>query len=208
MCEPVTIAGVALTATQAMFAATLAVSAVSAATSVYGQQQSAAAQAKYQKQLGEQRNQQILETGKAANKAFVEQSAAENIASGQRMEAASQELQGLQRDRLRTQGTSLATSTAYGLSQELLMGDFLREEARYRDTVDRQLKFDLDESDRRIAGFKAQAESRANSIQPFTPSPIASPNYIGAGLQVIGSGMKAYGDYATKDPDTGEYSLK
>lgn len=207
MCEPVTIAGLTMTASQTMFAASMGISALSAASGYFGQVQSANAQAEYQAETSAQRDRQIAANAEAANAAYVEQAAAENIAQAQRSESASLELQDLQRQRIRAEGTARATSESAGLSLEALLADFSREEARYRDSVTRQLKFDADESRRRLQGFEAQAADRARSIQPYTPQPIQQPNTLGAALQVAGAGFDAFNRFSTRDPDTGRYRL-
>lgn len=192
-----------LTAAQ-MFWTSLAVTAASTAFNYAGQQQQAEAQAKYQRQLAEQQNEYILQNAEAANAAYIEESAAQTIKMGQQQEAASEELQDLQRERLQAQGTAVATSEAAGLSYNLLMRDYLREEARYRNNVRRQLEWDWQEGSRLIAGYRSKAIDRANSVQPYTPSPVSSPSLLGAGLQIAGGAFDAYGKYTTKDPNTGK----
>lgn len=179
----------------AMFAASLGISAASSLASYVGQRNVAKAQASYQNQVAEQ-------TAKAANNAYIEQAAATNIRTAQQQQVASQELQGLQRDRLQAQGTAVASSQSAGLSFENLMRDYYREEARQRDNIRTQLQWDTNEAQRQMLGFQAQAQDRANGAQTYM---VNSPSLLGTGLQIAGSAFDAYSRYTTKDPTTGKY---
>lgn len=178
-----------------MFAASLGISAASSLANYVGQRNVAKAQANYQNQVAEQ-------TAKAANNAYIEQAAATNIRTAQQQQVASQELQGLQRDRLQAQGTAVASSQSAGLSFENLMRDYYREEARQRDNIRTQLQWDMDEAQRQMLGFQAQAQDRANGAQTYM---VNSPSLLGTGLQIAGSAFDSYSRYTTKDPTTGKY---
>lgn len=207
MCEPVTIAGMAFSGTQVAFASSLAVTALSGVTNFIGQSASANAQAEHQQQLAAQREREYQENARRANEALGEQYAAENERISQTREVATEERLRIQRDRLAAQGTAIASSEAAGLSFGRLIDSFAGEEARYRDTIERQLSFDLAESERRMFGYEATAEDRINSIRPFTPSPVERPSLASLGLGIAASGFDSYMRFSSVDPVSGERRL-
>lgn len=189
------------------FIASTAISVLTTGIQYVGQMKQASQQAAYEQQRVEQQNTYMLENAAAARRAAVEQMAAENIRTGQQQEAAAVEVQDMQRERARAQGTARASSEGRGLSVDMLMRDFYREEARSRDRINRQLQFDIEQSARRMTGYQADAQNRINAVQPYTPAPVNYPSAFGAGLTMLGSGVGNYFQFASKNPKTGNYEL-
>ncbi|WP_354377655.1 hypothetical protein [Thalassospira sp. MBR-102] len=195
-----------MTAAQ-MFAASLATTALSTAASLASSMYQSKQQASYQQKMAARNNAFREANAKAVNEDYIEQAATKNIQLGQAQEASSQELQAIQRERRRAEGTAVASSNGAGVSFDMLMRDFNAEEARYRDSVRQQLDWDFDQGQREIAGMRSQAESAINSVQPYTPQPINTPSLLGAGAQFAGGALSAFGTYARYDPDKGNYSF-
>lgn len=198
MCEPVS--------TTTMFYTALAVSAASAGMSYMGQMQNAEAQAKYQEAQAAENARYMQENAELANNAYIDKTAQENLRLVQTEEAAGQEIEQVHAERLQKVGTAMATSEAAGLSVNMLMGDYLRQEATYKNNVRRQLEMDYDQASMNMQGFRAEAQGRAASVRPYVASPVSTPSLLGTGLQIAGAGVSAYGSYATKGKD-GKYRL-
>lgn len=196
-------AAAGMTAAQ-MFATSLAVSVASTALSYAGQQQQANAQTAYQEQMARQQNEYIKQNAEAANTAYIEQAATTNIQLGQKQTAAAQDLQQQGTARLRAQGTATASSESAGLSMDMLMADYERQEATYRDSIHQQLEWDMEQGAREVSGFRAQAQDRINSARPYTPSPVSSPSLAGALIGFGGQALDAYRRFGSeeKDPTT------
>ncbi|WP_337996265.1 virion core protein, T7 gp14 family [Oleispirillum naphthae] len=178
MCEP---------STTTLLVASLALSAASMAAGVVGQQKQAKAQERY-----------IKDSAVAANGAARENYAQINQNLAQKEAVASQKIQEEQKRRLQAQGTAIATSDASGQSFDMLLDDYSRQEAGYRSTVERQLKWDQEQAEIDKEGYEAQAQNRITSA---IGSGVKQPDYLGAGLQVLSSGVDAYGSLSEPKTD-------
>ena len=188
----------------ALAAASLAIGVASSGVQYMGQAQAAASQADYQNRLAIQREEQRQQNAEAAIDAYIKQTEDEGIRVQQQREAAAVEHQDVARRRLEAQGEARASSEAAGMSFDMLMRDFERSELRHRNVLTRQSELDTDESQRRIAGYAA-AQDRINSVTPYTPQPVQSPSILGAGLQMIGTGIDVFNTYTTWNPETNSY---
>lgn len=189
----------------ALAAASLAIGVASSGVQYMGQAQAAASQADYQNRLAIQREEQRQQNAEAAIDAYIKQTEDEGIRVQQQREAAAVEHQDVARRRLEAQGEARASSEAAGMSFDMLMRDFERSELRHRNVLTRQSELDTDESQRRIAGYAATAQDRINSVTPYTPQPVQSPSILGAGLQMIGTGIDVFNTYTTWNPETNSY---
>lgn len=186
MCEPTTIA-----------AATLAVSVASAGAGMYQQQQQAEAQADYQKQRAQAKQNQIEQNSKNAREAYIEKTAAQNQRLVEEEAASTAELQDLREQKLQRQGTAVASSNAAGVSLDRMLADFERQEAVFRDRSQENLTQTQLQAERNQESFRATAINQAQSVRPFIPKPIQSPDYAGAGAQVLNGGIRAADRYQT-----------
>jgi hypothetical protein len=198
-----------ITASQ-MFMYSLAIAAASTAANMAVQMEQANAMNAYQSEMADNYNETAVKNAELANKDYIEQTAAESIALMQKQEAAAQEEQRIQRERLQKQGTALASSEAAGQSLQFLMDDFMRQEARYKNSVRHQLELDTVQSNIAVKGFRDTAKNRGSASGRYIPKPVNSLGFasgIGAGLSIAASGLGAYGRYSTRDPETGKYRL-
>lgn len=183
MCEP---------STTTLFITSLALAAASATASVVGQKQQQKAQEKY-----------VQDSAKSANEAARDNYAQINQNLVQKEAVASQRIQEEQKQRLQAQGTALASSEASGQSFDLLLNDFSRQEAGYRSTVERQLKWDQQQAELDKEGAEAQAQNRITSS---IGAGVGQPNYLGAGLGFLSSGVQSYANLSEPktDKETGK----
>ena len=176
--------------TTTMLVASTALSAASAVAGVAGQMQQADQQSSYQKQLVDQRNQQIVDNANASNKAANEQYYQLDQRTMQEREAVSQKLQDIQKNRLQKTGQAMASS--YG-DLGVLLNDYYRQESSYKQNVMSNFDMTSLQLDQQKRSVKAQNEDRIASIQTYIPAPVAQPDYLGAGLKIGAAGVKYYG---------------
>ena len=192
MCEP-------LTATQ-MFAISLGLTAATTAVSVAGQQQAANAQEAYQKS--------VYEAEKAsAEEAYRNQILSDNLRLAQEDEAKSQDLtENVIRaaEARSTARVAAGEAGVAGLSVDALMHDFSRSEAVYKDAVNRNHEFRQLQS---VQDRKSYDATRRSRIHRATPQPVQKPSYLGAALRIGGGAFDSYTKFASRDPETGKYSL-
>lgn len=198
MCEPVS--------TTTMFYTSLAMSAAQAGMQYMAQSAQANSQAEYQNRQAAANAEYMKQNAEAANKAYIEEAAQQNQQLVEKEIRTSQEIQEVQREALQKTGQLVANSEGSGLTYDLLMGDFFRQEAGYRDSARHQMELDSNQAQMNIKGFRAKAESRGNSVRPYIPEPIQQPSLMGTALQIGGSAISAYGKYSTKGAD-GKYRL-
>lgn len=178
-----------------MFAISTAMSAVSAGANYMMSSEQANAQAKYQNQVAEENNRAYVENAKIANKTYVEQAASTNIKQMQEQDAAAQELQDVKIERMEKAGTAMASSEAAGASFNMLMDDFMRQEAMYRDSVKHSLEMDQIGNIINLQGARREAENRGKSFQRYIPQPVQGPNFLGSMLSFGGDVFGAYDKY-------------
>lgn len=172
----------------AMFAASLAFSALSTGVSYMQQKEQADAQAEYQNQLAEQQNQYMIENAKAANSAYFDQAHQQNLQIQQQQEAASEETQTAQTEMLQRIGAATASSENAGS----VVADILRVGARQRDQIKTNLKWEQDQAKMNLKGFRADAQSRIASVRPYVPKPVVGPSPLAA---AVSFGKDAFGAY-------------
>lgn len=187
MCEPTTIAS-------------LAVMAISTAASMYAQKEQADAQADYQEEQSAEYARVTKINQENANREFVESSTAERIKQMQNQDAASQEMQALQRERLEKQGQALASSETSGMALDSLMTDFMRSEAQKKDVIKQQLDMAGVSADTAISGYGDRRKSRMNSQGSYITSPVNGPNYLAGALQIGAAGLGAYDTWKEGQP--------
>ncbi len=182
MCEPATIS-------LALGGLAIVTSAATGIVSYIGQSQQASAQASYQAQLGQARNQQILENARLAQESYLQQAQQLNLRQQQEDEKASQQIQQTRLDAAQARATTrVATGEAgvAGLSVDNLLRDFYRQEDVFNESVRRNREFSRFQSQEDIKGLRAQAEGRIASVQPYIPEPVVRPNLLGTALQIVG----------------------
>ena len=156
------------------------------ALSIRGQQQAAAAQAKYQKQASEAENQRALQqmSAERIQEAFQNEERAKEI-----------ELAAKKAREARSRATVAAgESGVTGLSVDALLNDFTRQEATYRFGLQRQGQQMAVARDLRLKDMGLQSYNTQIAIN----KPIAQPDYAGALLSGVSTGLSAYS--ATKKP--------
>ena len=169
MCEPATLT-----------AATLAITAASAAATVYSQQQ----QADAQRAVNDRQSKNIY-AANAANQNQV------NIQEQQSREQAIQkktENDMLARSAISTAQTSAGESGVGGLSVGYLLADLAGKRDRFNTSVDTNYNYAYQNSENQRANVAYDATSAINGLK--TP---ALPDYIGSGLRIAQAGI----DYRT-----------
>lgn len=175
-----------------MMGITTALSIAGSAMSFVGQQQAADAQLAFETQRVEQQNQIMLQNAEAANKAFIDISAQENIRLGQIEHAASEELQDRERETAERIGTAAASSEGASLR---VVDEMLRRDARSRNAIVTNLRFEQQQVEENIKGHRATAIDRINSVQPYTPRPVQGPSVAGLFMDVGKAAFNGYTGY-------------
>lgn len=182
----------------------MAMTAASAGAQYMAQEEQANQTASYQGKVAAEQNRVLVATQEAANKEYVEGAAAQNLQLAQKEQNYAQDAQNVQVQREQRVGTALASSENAGLSLDSLLGDFYRHEASYKAGLAQQYGFDRVQRDINVDSLKDKAANRTASVGSYIPSPVSSPNPLGAALQ-IGTGAftnyYAWSDKAYDDPN-------
>lgn len=184
MCDPVS-------ATMA------AVSIASTAASLYAQDQQAGAQKKYQEKMADANNAMAAANNASALAAYDQDSHQQNLRIQQEREAASEEMQDIQREALEKRGQAVASSHSVA---DALMRDFSRQEARYKDSVRHNFDMTALQIEGQKTASQAKAQDRINQASSYVASPIDQPDYLGAGLQIAGGALDAYKYHVKNTP--------
>ncbi|MGE4422970.1 MAG: hypothetical protein AB7D39_11795 [Pseudodesulfovibrio sp.] len=158
---------------------------VSAVAGFAGQEVQAQQQASYQKTVAEQRNQQMLQNAENANDAAIEQYYQQGLRQQQEAEAASDEIQRVQTEKLQKVGEAIASSDG---QLGALYADFDRQEAQYKESVRRNFDMTSLQIMQEARTTHAQNEDRINSMSPYTPQPVQGGSLINLGMG-IGKGV-------------------
>ncbi len=181
-----------------MYAASLAVTAVTGIVGYIGQQNMAEAQ--YEAQVA---NNEALRNASISD--MVQKGNDLNSREQQENASTALNIQNQKQQAQRAAATAGATSESAGLSFEALMADYDQQYLNYADSQMQQLGFNTDQIARNRESIEAQAESRINGGWDNTP--IAQPS-LGLTLLGIGAqGLNSYQNYAVRDPATGTYTL-
>lgn len=160
-----------------------------------GAQQQAQAQAEYQTQLQIARNEQIRQNAELTARAYNDQLQAVNSRQMQENIAASQQAQAFQRENTVRRGTAqaaLGETGAAGINRDILMAEFDRTQTSYMSSLSLQQDFRDQSTFFETRGMQAQAEGRAQSIQPYVPTPVNGPSLFGAAMGIGMGAMKGY----------------
>lgn len=179
MCDP--ISG-GLTVGQ-MMAANIGLSMMSTMMNYAAQQQAASAQAAY-----------INQANNAAIDSYYRESMAQNLRIQEEQEATSEDLQNLMIERKQKMGEYIASSQSAGLSFSNVLADYMRQEARYRDSAYRNLELKERQSQLNIEGMRAKTNSRINSNMSTA---LPQPSLFAAGLDIAGSTLSTYTTFST-----------
>lgn len=178
--------------------ASLALSTAGTAASVYGQEQQANAQEKYQDAQANAHTQMAEQANQSALNAYAEDTFQQNLRLQQEQEAASEDIQTHQRERLEAQGTAVASTHSVA---DALMADYARQDAKYRDSVRHNFDMTALQVDGQKRSSRATAVDRINTnSQPYIGAPISQPDYLGAGLQIGRAALDSFSFYKTNTP--------
>jgi len=166
MCEPISIS--------------LAIGALTAATSAVGQKQQADAQEKQQKLASQQERQRYLEEVTSLR----QQQAQEQVAKSQRMQEA--ELKG--KEAKASAVVAAGEGGVAGLSVEALVANISRKEATYAFSEQKQAEMMNTARTMEIQSAGSGYQRNMLSIN----KPITQPNYVNAALEGVQSGMSVY----------------
>lgn len=169
MCEPATIASLAL-------------SAASAGLTIKGQRDQASIEEAEQERVYE-------ETQEAAKRDFALKANQETTALLQRDVENSREITDTQKQKLQAQATakvSAGEAGVAGVSLDALLGDFERSEAAFADATRQQFEFDKLASEDAMMGHAATAQNRINAA---TPKTVHKPSYAGGMLRIAGKAV-------------------
>jgi hypothetical protein len=166
MCEPISIS--------------LAIGALTAASSAVGQKQQADAQEKQQKLASQQERQRYLEEVTSLR----QQQAQEQVAKSQRMQEA--ELKG--KEAKASAVVAAGEGGVAGLSVEALVANISRKEATYAFSEQKQAEMMNTARTMEIQSAGSGYQRNMLSIN----KPITQPNYVNAALEGVQSGMSVY----------------
>lgn len=181
-----------------LFAASLAVSAVTGIVSYVGQKNQAEAQ--YQAQVA---NNEALR--QAAISDMVQKTSDTNAREREERTATAVRVQNKKLQAERAKSTAQATSESAGLSMDMLYRDFDRQYLNFADSQMQQLGFNVDQIRRTRESIEAQAESRINS--GWDNRPVSQPSLGGTLLGIAADGLSAYDTFSTRDPISGDRVL-
>jgi hypothetical protein len=166
MCEPISIS--------------LAIGALTAATSAVGQKQQADAQEKQQKLASQQERQRYLEEVTSLR----QQQAQEQVARSQRLQEA--EVKG--KEAKASAVVAAGEGGVAGLSVEALVANISRKEATY--AFSEQKQAEMMNTARTMELQSAGSGYQRNMLS--INKPITQPNYVNAALEGVQSGMSVY----------------
>jgi hypothetical protein len=149
MCEPATIS-------LALGGLAIVTSAATGIVSYIGQSQQAAAQAQYQTQVAQARNQEIMDNAKLAQESYLRQAQKLNLRQQQEDEKAGQDIQQTQREAAQARATvrvAAGESGIAGLSVDNLLRDFYRQEDVFNESVRRNRDFSRLQSQQDMLGL-------------------------------------------------------
>jgi hypothetical protein len=182
----------------AMFATSLAVSAVTGAVSYMGAKNTADAQ--YAAQV--QNNKMVREASIAD---LVAQGGDLNARQLQEQAATAVNVQNQKLAAKRASSTATASSESAGMSVDALLADYDRQYLNYADSQMQNLGFNVEQIQRTREGLESQAKSRINTGSNLTP--VSQPSLIGTVGGIAASGLTAYSNFAVRDPLTGKYTI-
>lgn len=184
MCDPISITGLVL-------------SVASSAAGYMQASQQAQAQAEYQNALMAENTRVTNMNQAAAQREFVEQSAAERMNQMQESAAANQQAQAVQKATLQKQGQMLASTNASGMALDYLMADYAREESNQKDVIRQQYEFISDNADTSVRAHRERAQVRLDSQERFIAAPVKGPSFLGTALEIGAAGVGAWDKYQT-----------
>lgn len=191
---------------------TLAIGVISSVASYAQNEAQAQAQSAYQEAQAEQYLKAANQNNKAAQIEYVEKSAAERIGQMQEQKAAAEKVQDQQKERLRNQGTMIASSNAAGVAFDQLMGEYERQEANNKQRIREQYLNTAVNSELNLASFKRQTENRINSQQDYvymdSSASASTYNAIGLGLGIAGAGLSGFNAYTDAQNKAGKEPTK
>lgn len=191
---------------------TLAIGVISSVASYAQNEAQAQAQSAYQEAQAEQYLKAANQNNKAAQIEYVEKSTAERIGQMQEQKAAAEKVQDQQKERLRNQGTMIASSNAAGVAFDQLMGEYERQEANNKQRIREQYLNTAVNSELNLASFKRQTENRINSQQDYvymdSSGSASTYNAIGLGLGIAGAGLSGFNAYTDAQNKAGKEPTK
>lgn len=136
-------------------------------------------QNEYQGGLAEYQNKLLLVAAVDAEQGFGEEAAAVNMRVMEEEEAASQEMQDVERAAAERVGQALASSELSGLNLEAVLTDTWRQRSRYRNAVQTNLDITKRQAEREKEGLRAGTDRKINSfgLTPAAPTSVNFPSY-------------------------------
>jgi hypothetical protein len=126
---------------------------------------------------------------KSAGESLANQTSQENLRLRQEYAAGVQKQIDLRREAAQVRGTILASSDGgQGLSEELLLANAARDEARYNDIIATNMRNQEQQSYWNKRGMVSEAQSRSNASGPTSGGPSA----LGLAAGVLGAGVSFY----------------
>lgn len=174
----------------------------SAVAGLVGQIMTSQSEAAYQEAQSKEYARTAKLNQEAANKEFIEASAQERIAQMQQNDAASSELQSIQRERMEKMGEAVASSNAAGSALNTLYADYYRQEAQKRDVVKQQLDMVGVNADTNIQAYRDKALARGTTQQSYIARAASTPDYLGAAFKIGGAYLDSQDRKSARDSAT------
>jgi hypothetical protein len=163
----------------ALFATTLGLAAGGEALSFFGQQQ------------------MYKENAKSAEESQINQAVQDSLNVQQQDEANAIDLQNKGIEAALARSTAIASAGEAGVSGnsvDMLIRDYNTQESRYRGALEQQARMTRAQSLQRQRGYRAEAQSRINSVQ--------QPNVLASALNIGGKAVSAHtAAYGVKRPN-------
>lgn len=163
----------------------------------------------------------IINNAKAANAAHDDVITQELERQDVTKAGAAQESMRIQRERKQAQAETMASSKGAGMNLDMLMRDYMRQEANYVDSVMFNANVDNRLSYWRMAESEAKAKSRTNSVKPYVGNPLpgitpwkpinpgpqqAAPSALVAGLGFGSSALGTLSQFSYRD-ESGKWRI-
>ena len=190
MCDPVS-----------MGVAVVGVSGLSAASSIVGDTARYNAEKGYQQNLVDQNRKQIEDNRKVATQEYLNKVRHENLAAHQEDEAIVEQGFDMAKQRRAAEASarvSAAEGGVGGKSLDHLLLDFHRQESFAMGRIRANQQMNQLQRNEKIRNYGVEYQARANSISYYQPAPIRKPDYVGPALNVVNTGLQAFGPMAKK----------
>ncbi len=185
MCDPVS----------AIAIGTFITSAAGAIVNYQAEAQYADAQQQVESQRFAETEAYRFKNAEAARNAFVENAAQLRIKQRQEAVVQADEAARIQREQRRTRGTVQASAISSGIGLDLILQDVDRSAGLSLANLTTQQRFDDQQTEQELTGYRAQALDAIASARPYVPQPVQRPSRLGLAVDLASAGFNSASSY-------------